>query len=107
MIAVTEDNFESVVLGAKVPVLLDVFSYDCPPCRRIMPLIEQLANELEGRAIVAKFAVEDQPRLAGKLGVNAVPTFLVFNEGAIVDRMVGLRSRERLLASLGAKNSAG
>lgn len=106
MITVTEDNLDTLV-ESKVPILLDVFSYDCPPCRRIMPLIEQLANELEGRAIVAKVAVEDQPRLAGKLGVNAVPTFLVFDKGAIVHRLVGIQSRETLLDRLGLTNSAG
>lgn len=72
-----------------------------------MPLIEQLANELEGRAVVAKFAYEDQPRLAGKLGVTAVPTFIVFDKGAEVHRMVGLQSRETLLARLGATTLAG
>jgi thioredoxin 1 len=107
MISVNEENFEEVVLRAIVPVLLDVFGYSCPPCRRIMPLIEQLSDELEGRAVVAKFAYEDQPRLAGKLGVTAVPTFIVFNEGAEVHRMVGLQSREKLLASLGLTTSVG
>lgn len=105
MITVIEDNFDALI-ASKLPVLLDVFSYDCPPCRRVMPLIEQLAVELEGRAIVAKVAVEDQPRLAGKLGVNAVPTFLVFDKGAIVHRLVGIQSREALLDRLGLTNLA-
>lgn len=106
MIAVTEDNYESIVLGANVPVLLDVYADWCPPCRRIAPLIEELAVALEGKAIVAKLDSEANPNLIAKLGINSLPTFLVFNEGAIVDRMVGLRSRERLLASLGATNLA-
>ncbi len=107
MISVNEENFESVILKSELPVLLDVFGHGCPPCRRIMPLIEQLANELEGRAVVAKLAVEEQPRLAGKLGVNAVPTFLVFDKGAIVHRLVGIQSRETLLDRLGLTNLAG
>lgn len=107
MISVNEQNFGEVVLGANVPVLLDVFGHGCPPCRRIMPLIEQLSNELEGRAIVAKIAVEDQPRLAGQLGVTAVPTFIFFQNGAETGRLVGIQSREKLLASLGATNLAG
>jgi thioredoxin 1 len=107
MIVVTEDNFDTAILQSKLPVLLDVFSYDCPPCRRVMPLIEQLAVELEGRAIVAKVAVEDQPRLAGKLGISAVPTFLFYANGAETKRLVGIQSRETLLASLGATTSVG
>lgn len=107
MISVTEDNFESVVRQSKLPVLLDVFGYGCPPCRRIAPLIEELAVELEGRAVVAKLAVEDSPELAVKLGVNAVPTFLVFANGAETNRMVGIQSRGKLLASLGATDLSG
>lgn len=101
MIVVTEANFESVVRQSKLPVLLDVFGHSCPPCRRIAPLIEQLAVELEGRAVVSKFAFEDSPELAVKLGVSAVPTFIVFANGAETKRMVGIQSRETLLASLG------
>ena len=107
MISVNEDNFASVVLGAKVPVLLDVFGHSCSPCNRIAPLIEQLAVELEGRAVVGKLAVEDQPRLAGRLGISAVPTFLFFANGAETNRLVGIQSRETLLATLGATNSVG
>ena len=100
MISVTEDNFESVVRQSKLPVLLDVFGHSCPPCRRIAPLIEELSVELEGRAVVAKFAFEDSPELAMTLGVSAVPTFIVFNEGAETKRLVGIQSRETLLVSL-------
>ena len=105
MISVTEDNFESVGRQSKLPVLLDVFSHSCPPCKWIAPLIEELSVELEGRAVVAKFAVEDQPRLAGKLGISAVPTFIVFANGAETKRMVGIQSRETLLVSLRLGNS--
>ncbi len=105
MISVTEDNFESVVRQSKLPVLLDVFGHSCPPCRRIAPLIEELSVELEGRAVVAKFAFEDSPELAMTLGVSAVPTFIVFNEGAETKRLVGIQSRETLLVSLRLGNS--
>jgi thioredoxin 1 len=107
MIVVTEDNFEDVILKSKLPVLLDVFGHSCPPCRRIAPLIEELAGELEGRAVVAKLAVEDSPELAVKLAVSAVPTFIVFANGAETKRLVGIQSRETLLTSLGATNSVG
>ena len=101
MIVVSEDNFESVVRQSKLPVLLDVFGHSCPPCKRIAPLIEELSVQLEGRAVVSKFAFEDSPELAVKLGVSAVPTFIVFNDGAETNRLVGIQSKETLLASLG------
>lgn len=107
MMTVTEDNFDSAILQSKLPVLLDVFGLSCPPCKRIAPLIEQLSTELEGRAVVAKLAVEEQPRLAGKLGISAVPTFIFFASGAETKRLVGIQSRETLLASLGATTLAG
>lgn len=103
---VTEDNFDSAILQSKLPVLLDVFGLSCPPCKRIAPLIEELSVELEGRAVVAKLAVEEQPRLAGKLGISAVPTFIFFANGAETKRMVGIQSRETLLATLGATKLA-
>jgi thioredoxin 1 len=106
VIAVTEDNFDALI-ASKLPVLLDVYADWCPPCRRIAPLIEELAIELEGQAVVAKLDSEANPNLIAKLGINSLPTFLVFNEGAEVHRMVGLQSRERLLATLGATNVAG
>lgn len=107
MIVVNEDNFEDMILKSKLPVLFYVFGHSCPPCRRIAPLIEELSVELEGRAVVAKFAFEDSPELAVKLGVSAVPTFIVFANGAETKRMVGIQSRETLLASLGATNFSG
>lgn len=107
MIVVTEDNFEDVIRQSKLPVLLDVFGHSCPPCKRIAPLIEELAIELEGRAVVAKLAVEDQPHLAGRLGISAVPTFLFFANGAETNRLVGIQSKENLLASLGETDFSG
>ncbi len=106
MIAVTEDNYDAL-LASKLPFLLDVYADWCPPCRRMLPLIEQLAVALEGRAFVAKLDSEAYPNLIARLGINSLPTFIVFDKGAEVHRMVGLQSREKLLASLGATNLAG
>lgn len=106
MFTVTEDNFDALV-ESDVLMLLDVYADWCPPCRRIAPLIEQLAVELEGRALVAKLDSEAYPNLIARLGINSLPTFIVFDKGAEVHRMVGLQSRETLLARLGATNSVG
>ena len=106
MIAVTQDNYDAL-LASKLPVLLDVYADWCPPCRRMLPLIEQLAVALEGRALVAKLDSEAYPNLTARLGINSLPTFIVFDKGAEVRRMVGLQSREALLDRLGATNLAG
>lgn len=106
MIAVTEDNFDAL-LASKLPVLLDVYADWCPPCRRIAPLVEQLSVALERRAVVAKLDSDASPNLIAKLGINSLPTFIVFDKGAELHRMVGLQSRETLLARLGATNSVG
>jgi thioredoxin 1 len=106
MFSVTEDNYDAL-LASKLPVLLDVYADWCPPCRRIAPLIEELAVELEGKAIVAKLDSEVNSNLIARLGINSLPTFLVFDKGAIVHRLVGIQSREKLLERLGATNSVG
>jgi thioredoxin 1 len=106
LIAVSEDNFDAL-LTSELPVLLDVYADWCPPCRRIAPLIEQLAVEIEGRALVAKLDSEAYPNLIARLGINSLPTFIVFDKGAEVHRMVGIQSRETLLARLGTTNLAG
>jgi len=103
---VTEDNFDALV-ESDVLMLLDVYADWCPPCRRIAPLIEELAVELEGKAIVAKLDSEANPNLIARLGINSLPTFLVFNEGAEVHRLVGIQSRETLLDRLRLTNLAG
>ena len=106
MIAITEENFDAL-LASKLPLLLDVYADWCPPCRRIAPLIEELAVELEGKAIVAKLDSEANPNLIAMLGINSLPTFLVFNEGSEAHRLVGLQSREKLLDRLGMTKLAG
>jgi len=106
MIAVTEDDYDAL-LASKLPVLLDVYADWCPPCRRIAPLIEELAVEVEGKAIVAKLDSEANPNLIERLGINSLPTFLVFDKGSEAHRLVGLQSRETLLARLGATDLAG
>jgi thioredoxin 1 len=103
VITVTENNFDAL-LARKLPILIDVYADWCPPCRRIAPLIEELAVELEGKAIVAKLDSEVNPNLIARLGINSLPTFLVFNEGSELHRMVGIQPRETLLARLGATN---
>ena len=94
-------NFETEVLGADKPVLVDFWATWCMPCRMLAPTIEELAEDLEGKVIVGKVNVDDDPDLARKYRVASIPTLIVFENGADVRRSVGVVAREDILDMLG------
>ncbi len=94
-------NFESEVLGAEKPVLVDFWATWCMPCRMLAPTIEELAEDLEGQVIVGKVNVDEESDLARKYRVMSIPTLIVFENGAEVRRSVGVVSREDILDMLG------
>jgi len=96
----SEEAFERDVLKAQSPVLVDFYSETCPPCRRLAPIIEKLAQEYEGRAIVAKVNVNRVPGLAGRYGIQGIPAVLFFVKGEQVGRMVGLQSESAYTSML-------
>ena len=101
-VTVTDSNFESVVGGSPIPVLLDMWAAWCGPCRTIAPTIEALAAELSGRVLVGKIDVDANPRTSSRFGVQGIPTLLVINNGREVDRLVGVQSKEAVLRRLEA-----
>ena len=94
-------NFEKEVLGADKPVLVDFWATWCMPCRMLAPTIEELAEDLEGKVIVGKVNVDEDPDLARKYRVASIPTLIVFENGAEVRRSVGVVAREDILDMLG------
>ena len=96
----TAANFQMEVLNAAEPVLVDFWAPDCPPCRQITPLIEQLATENAGSAIVGKVDVNDYPQLATQYGVNSIPTLLFFKHGEAVQRIVGAGKPKSAIQSI-------
>ncbi|MBR6786429.1 MAG: thioredoxin [Clostridia bacterium] len=94
-------NFETEVLDADKPVLVDFWATWCMPCRMLAPTIEELAEDLEGKVIVGKVNVDEDPDLARKYRVASIPTLIVFENGAEVRRSVGVVAREDILDMLG------
>jgi thioredoxin 1 len=96
----TAVNFQQAVIDSPVPVLVDFWSPTCAPCRRIAPVIDELAIEAGGRFRVAKVNAWDEQGLAVRYRISAVPTLLVFKGGAVVNSMVGYQDKRKLLEAL-------
>jgi thioredoxin 1 len=86
----TAANFETEVLRATGPVLVDFYAPWCGPCKMLAPLLEQLAGEMAGQMQFAKLNVDDAQEIAGRYGLTGVPTLMLFRDGQRVDQMVGM-----------------
>ena len=92
-------SFEEVIAGSQ-PVLVDFWATWCGPCRMIAPVIEQVAAEFEGRAVVGKVDVDEEPGLAQRFGVMSIPTLVVIKDGKVVEQAVGARGRADVAAMI-------
>ena len=101
-VVVTDDTFETVVTRAPTPVLLDCWADWCGPCHMLAPTIDALARDYAGRVLVAKLDVDANPATAGRFDVRSIPTVLVFQDGRLVDRLVGVQPRAAFDAKLRA-----
>ncbi len=88
-ITITDDNFENEVLKSEIPVIIDFWAEWCSPCRLIAPIIEELANEYEGKIKVGKLDVDVNQQTAIKYGVRSIPTVLMFKDGEVKDVIIG------------------
>jgi len=93
IINVTNENYESIINGNN-PVLVDFWATWCGPCRMVGPVIENLADEYAGRAAVCKVNVDDMPDLASQYKIMSIPTVMVIKNGEILDKAVGVRTKE-------------
>lgn len=99
-LVITDENFVELVGKSSIPVLLDLWATWCPPCRMLAPIIDEVAGEVSGKAIVGKLDVDKNQRTAGRFGVQSIPTLLIFKDGREAERIVGLQSKEAILQKL-------
>lgn len=96
-ITVTKENYIDEVINSDIPVLLDFWATWCGPCKMIAPLIEEIAIENEGKIKVGKVNVDEQEELAVMFSISAIPTIIALRDGEVINKIVGLKSKEDIL----------
>ncbi len=99
-IHITDGTFEEEVLKNDVPVLADFWAEWCGPCRTIAPILEEIAEEYDGRLKIAKINVDENPDAPAHFGIQGIPTLILFKDGEPVERLVGAMPKDRLLSHI-------
>ncbi|MCR4618801.1 MAG: thioredoxin [Lachnospiraceae bacterium] len=100
-ITLTQENFEAEVLKSDKPVIVDFWASWCGPCKKLGPIISQIADEKEGTVKVGKLNVDEQMAVASKYNIMSIPTVILFKDGQPVNTSVGYKSKEELLSFFG------
>jgi len=98
----TDANFDELVLKSEVPVIVDLWAVWCGPCRMIAPIVEEMATEYEGKAVIGKVDVDSNPNVAMKYGIRNIPTVLFVKNGEVADKQVGAGPKHLFTAKLDA-----
>jgi thioredoxin 1 len=99
----TDANFDELVLKTDKPVLVDFWAVWCGPCRMVAPVVEELSKDYEGKAVIGKVDVDSNPNISARYGIRNIPTLLVFKDGEIVDKHVGVAPKGVLASKLDAQ----
>lgn len=97
---VTSENFEKEVLKSEIPVLVDFWASWCMPCKMMTPVVEEIEKEMQNTVKVCKINIDEQADLAIQYGVMSIPTFLVFKEGKVTNKTVGVQEKQELIKIL-------
>lgn len=100
-VVVTDGNFESEVLKAEKPVLIDFWAPWCGPCRMVAPIVKELANDYEGKIKVCKLNVDENSVTATKYNIMSIPTLALFKKGEVIETLIGARPKKDIVAFLG------
>ena len=98
IVYVTDDNFEQEVLGSSEPVLVDYWTEWCGPCKMIAPILNEIADEYQGKIKIAKLNIDDNPQTPPKYGIRGIPTLMLFKGGNVEATKVGALSKSQLTA---------
>ncbi|NLY43977.1 MAG: thioredoxin [Clostridiaceae bacterium] len=100
VLTISNENFDAEVKNSDLPVLVDFWASWCGPCRMVAPIIDELADEFQGRAKVGKINVDDQRHLAARYGVMSIPTIMLFKNGEVVEKIVGARPKSDFVSMI-------
>ena len=95
-VTLTDNNFNDEVIKSTIPVLVDFWGSSCGPCKALAPIIEELAQEIEGKLKIGKLNIEENTETPGQFGVMSVPTLAFFKEGKVVKTLVGVKGRDEI-----------